>query len=371
MIMWLDTASMNIFGISDIALKIPTAIFGILTVLGIYLLASELFDSTAAGAAFGKPGKGTCIGLLAAFFLATSFWHVNFSRLGFRVALMPFFLVFTFYFLARAFRYGKYLWAILAGIFFGLGFYTYTGYRLAVPLLFCVLALWLVSFWHDKLKLTKISLVVLVATFFTALPIGIYFLFNLGDFFGRASETSVFSAPQPLVELAKSLVLHLIMFNFYGDGNWRHNFSGAPELFVPVGLLFLLGIGIAAARAVKFLAARNYGLEFRSYSLLLLWFCFMLLPGILTMEGHSPLVAHTRGNSGGYGFCGDRRGRSLWMDGRSVVQSGRCRDFNPVRAGMRFPGLLPIFHRLGGKPERSGRVHRQFRRHRKLVLKFP
>ena len=122
MIMWLDTASMNIFGISDIALKIPTAIFGILTVLGIYLLASELFDSTAAGAAFGKPGKGTCIGLLAAFSVATSFWHVNFSRLGFRVALMPFFLVFTFYFLARAFRYGKYLWAILAGIFFGLGF---------------------------------------------------------------------------------------------------------------------------------------------------------------------------------------------------------------------------------------------------------
>ena len=32
------------------------------------------------------------------------------------------------------------------------------------------------------------------------------------------------------------------MFNVHGDDNWRHNVSGAPELFWPVGILFLLGI---------------------------------------------------------------------------------------------------------------------------------
>jgi len=31
------------------------------------------------------------------------------------------------------------------------------------------------------------------------------------------------------------------MFNFYGDPNMRHNYSGDPELFFPVGILFLIG----------------------------------------------------------------------------------------------------------------------------------
>ena len=142
MIMWLDALSMLVFGITTLALKVPTAIFGALTVLGIYLLARELFIK-----------NKNAIALLSAFFLAVSFWHINFSRLGFRVALMPFFLVFTFFFLDKAFKSSKFLWAIPAGIFFGLGFYTYTGYRLAVPLLFCVLGLWSIPFWQNKKQL--------------------------------------------------------------------------------------------------------------------------------------------------------------------------------------------------------------------------
>src|SRR5690348_11774947 len=45
--------------------RLPAAIAGVLTVLGLYFLAAELF--------------GTEAGLLASFFLATSFWHINFS----------------------------------------------------------------------------------------------------------------------------------------------------------------------------------------------------------------------------------------------------------------------------------------------------
>lgn len=274
MIMWLDALSMAIFGINTLALKIPTAIFGSLTVLGIFLLARQLFDK-----------RRNAIALLSAFLLAISFWHINFSRIGFRVALMPFFLVFVFYFLTKAFRSRKFLLAIPAGIFFGLGFYTYTGYRLAVPLLFCVLALQLAPLWRNKKPFIKISLAVLVTTFLVALPIAIYFLHNPGDFLGRAGQTSVFAAKQPLLELGKSLALHLGMFDFYGDGNWRHNLAGEPELFCPVGILFLLGIGIAVWRVIKSFRNKGWNLEFQSYSLLLLWFLFMLLPGVLTSEG--------------------------------------------------------------------------------------
>ena len=75
------------------------------------------------------------IALLASFFLAISFWHTNFSRIGFRVISLPFFLVFSFYFLLKGFRNKKALHFILGGIFFGLGFYTYTSFRFAVLLL--------------------------------------------------------------------------------------------------------------------------------------------------------------------------------------------------------------------------------------------
>jgi len=274
MIIWLDALSMAFFGITPLALKIPGAIFGAATVFGIYLLARELFGRRKNAAA-----------LLSAFFLATSFWHINFSRIGFRVILEPFFLVFAFYFLFKAFRSKKFLWAVATGIFFGLGFYTYTGYRLAVPLLVCVMALRLIDFWKNKNQFVKISGAALLAAFAAALPIGIYFLHNFGDFIGRAGQTSVFASANPLLELGKSLALHLGMFNFYGDANWRHNLPGAPELFFPVGILFLIGIILAAMRIIKSIRARDFGLEFQSYFLLLLWFFFMLLPGILTSEG--------------------------------------------------------------------------------------
>ena len=64
--------SIAMFGHTAGALRFPSAIFGILTVLGVYFLAAELFSRRA--------------GLLAAFFLA------HFSRLALRANAAPFFL---------------------------------------------------------------------------------------------------------------------------------------------------------------------------------------------------------------------------------------------------------------------------------------
>jgi hypothetical protein len=43
-------------------------------------------------------------------------------------------------------------------------------------------------------------------------------------------------------DLALNIAKTALMFNVHGDNNWRQNVSGAPELFFPVGLLFLIGI---------------------------------------------------------------------------------------------------------------------------------
>src|SRR3989338_1221912 len=71
-------------------LRLPSAIFGILTVLGTYFLGKELFSVR--------------VGLFSAFLLATSFWHINFSHIGFRAIMAPFFLVWAIYFLLLALR---------------------------------------------------------------------------------------------------------------------------------------------------------------------------------------------------------------------------------------------------------------------------
>jgi hypothetical protein len=62
------------------------------------------------------------------------------------------------------------------------------------------------------------------------------------DFFGRTSQISVASSGSPLATVAANIVKTALMFNGRGDANWRHNLSGAPELWWPVGILFLFGV---------------------------------------------------------------------------------------------------------------------------------
>lgn len=172
-------------------LRIVSAIFGLLTVLGVYFLAKELFSKK--------------IALLASFFIATSFWHINFSRISFRAIMAPFFLVWAIYFLSLVLRQIKEqkpakfyaLNSAIAGIFYGLGFYSYIAYR-ATPLLILIILLF---YWfknkekevHRKILLSTGYF--LLATFIIILPLSLYFLHNPQDFFGRTSQISVLSSP--------------------------------------------------------------------------------------------------------------------------------------------------------------------------------
>jgi len=281
----------SIFSISILSLRLVSATIGILTILGLYLLTKELFSQSTI-----YKLQTTNIALLSSFFLAISFWHTNFSRIAFRGILLPFILVFSFYFLLKGFKNLKIRDFIISGIFFGLGFYTYISFRFAVLILpFIFIPFW---FIHRQKNQTKKSLLstfyFLLSTFIVAFPIGIYFLQNPKDFIGRAAPISVFAAENPIKEFIKSLILHLGMFNFYGDPNWRHNFSESPQLFWPIGILFLIGIIFSFKKCLLSTKNKNW-LPTTGHWLLLSWFFIMLLPGVLTREGlpHSLRVIGT------------------------------------------------------------------------------
>jgi len=278
---WLIALSFKIIYSSVWTLRLVSAVFGILTVLGLYLMAKELFNKN--------------IALLSSFFLSISFWHINFSRIGFRAILVPFLMCFSFYFLFRAFRKNTIFDYICAGIFFGLGFYTYIAFRMAVLILGIVILLKMIEYWR-KNKPKEISWrwlwkkayinrgwwkidIFLIVILIVALPIGIHFLNNPQDFMGRAGGVSIFNAEQPIKELSVSIIKTLGMFNFVGDWNWRHNFAGSPMLAWPVGILFVLGLILAIKNLLK-----DWKHAFQAL-ILLSWFFIMLLPAVLTYEG--------------------------------------------------------------------------------------
>ncbi len=362
----LQAVAIQLFGQEPWVLRVVSAIVGTLTVLGIYLLTKELFggyeilNGTNIRNRFRNfVNNSYFVALLTAFFLATSYWHINFSRIGFRAILVPFFATFGLYWLLRALRTGKISSTVLAGISTGLGFYTYIVFRfipfvLAVPIL-------LSSFQWRREKLFRraaspvrnpregerarsptavggarpsgsaeilagdfkrvengtaarqtlpctpcVIAIFLFVTFVTALPIGLHFLNNTGDFFGRGGQVSIFSAESPGLEFIKSTTLTLGMFNFQGDCNQRHNLNCAPQLFWPVGVLFLIGfvVALVRARAARIFVPRtgsgilkpikegggdkNVGRErpqAQPELLLLAWFVFLMLPATLTREG--------------------------------------------------------------------------------------
>lgn len=257
-------------------IRLPAAIAGVLTVVGIYFLVDALF------------GNGP--GLLAAFLLATSFWHITFSRIGFRAIFAPFLLTWTLYLLIKAFRSPsarRGIWlSIAAGIVYALGFYTYIAYRIT-PLLFLLF----IPFFMKKPDFWKRTAIFIVATILVAAPIGYYFIQHPADFFGRTAEISVTNSSNPVGIFAKNLGKELLMLNWRGDSNWRQNISGAPELFWPVGIIFVLGfvLGLYALWKSWHTRKSESGREdmFPLFSLIAMyaWFALAILPAAASDEG--------------------------------------------------------------------------------------
>lgn len=302
----LDALSIWLFGPSVFALKFPAVLLGFLTVLGFYFLVKEIF-------AYLEKEKAEIIALLSTFFLAISFWHVNFSRLGFRAIMVPFCLVWSFWFLFKAINarnQTKSNWLLafywlLAGSFFGLGFHTYIAFRIAPIILFPLLITEVIRYWprfktlwQEKKSAWEFSKqtyvkdgwwgwdVFIIAAILVILPLGLYYWQNPADFMGRAGQVSIFSSENPIKTLALSTAKTLGQFVVYGDGNQRHNISGSPEIFWPLIPFFLIGLiySITQIFRPKNYREKKYA-KLAAFWTMLTWWGAMLMPSIMTNEG--------------------------------------------------------------------------------------
>ena len=168
-----------LIGPSIFAIRLISALLGILTIVVIFFLGKELFNKK--------------VGLISSALISFSFWHLNLSRLGFRAILVPLILTLALYFLFRGIRLQKFYYFLLSGFFWGLGFYSYTVFRLAYFLLLIIFIFYLWQQRGQRLKLFKEFFFLGLTCLIIMMPIFIYFLSYPEYFFSRAVGVSIFS----------------------------------------------------------------------------------------------------------------------------------------------------------------------------------
>ncbi len=303
--MLLFAGSIQAWGPTALALRIPTALAGIATALATYWLGRELLAHTRY--------RGALVPLLAALLLSSSFWHVYTSRYAERLIFTPLMAALAFAaFWRAANRAGKraaWPWFLLSGLFLGLSAHFYSisrllpvflGLYLLVQAGYLLLAgrarrsggdadpgqsLLYSAFW-PLVGLYGVALLVFA-------PLGLYFLRNPGSFTQRAQVVSAFnpelSSGKPWALIAQAGAANLLQFFVPGAGDTAPFFNlPGRAVFDPLtAVLTLAGLLLCLAVVLAGLQRRRQGTSAAQGArllFLLLWFPIMLLPALLAVD---------------------------------------------------------------------------------------
>ena len=228
------------------SLRLVSGVFGLGGVLAAYLFGQEL--------------RGPRFGLLLAFLVAVARWHVNFSRIAMTGVDAIFFEFLSLYFLTRLIRSGRPREALWAGLSLGFGLLFYTAFRLFVVALivFAIIGAfrwtrWVAVTWQNggwRVQMMNLALL-LLSGWLVVMPLVKYALDNPEAFWYRTQQISIFTR-RDQADLSRALwssaQKHLLMFNYQGDKNGRHNLPGEPMLDPAMAVLAVLGFGLALTR---------------------------------------------------------------------------------------------------------------------------
>jgi len=181
---YVTVPSIAVFGLNTFSVRFPSAFFGSLTVLIIYLLSKQLF-------------KNKSVALTSALFLSLSPWHLQLSRAGFEANLGLFLATFGAWLFLKALK--KPFWLFPAVISWGLSLYAYHSNRIFIPLF--GLAWGLIYF--KKLNLKKSILAVIT---FGLLILPLSLKLNTPEVKQRFLQTSAFATLDP-IEKSNQLIL--------------------------------------------------------------------------------------------------------------------------------------------------------------------
>ncbi len=176
---YLSIPSISILGLTVEAVRLPSAVFGVITVLAVFFLVSELF-------------KRKDLALLSSFLLAISSWSIQFSRIAFESNVGLAFNVLSVLFFVKGLKNPVFL--ILSAVLAGLNLYVYQGEKVFTPLLF--LALVVIFRKELFLKPYKYIVASVLIGALVVLPM-LGFILTNKNALGRARGVSIIAEPFP------------------------------------------------------------------------------------------------------------------------------------------------------------------------------
>ena len=286
MLIWLIALTHLFLEPSAFAVRFANAAVGTVTVLSLPLLLIPLMRFFYFVSCKQEPGIRErqlfwVVALVAMFFLASSYWHLTYSRITFRAILDPLFCLASCSFVAMSYQRPRHFWlAALAGVVCGLGLYGYGAVKFIVLPLFVIFVCAACSY---KTKVIVPTALITVFAALTVFPLFQYIIQNSDSYFLRLNQVSIFRKESPSSEFFDSLTSMLGMLGGLGDGNLRHNHNRNAQLnpvFFACFILGLLGLIVQVARPRKDQQWLKYLSLFS-----LLWLLVMLIPSALTYEG--------------------------------------------------------------------------------------
>lgn len=206
---YLAIPSIAVFGLNLFAVRLPSAVFGILTVLATYFLVKELFEIGRKTEDLGikksleiKNFKLEITALLSAMLVAISPWSIQFSRVAFEANAGLAFNVFAALFFLKGLKKPRLLF--LSAFLMGLNLYVYQSEKVFTPLLLLMLVF---IFRKELFSLPKkyIIISVLIGLLLSLPMVG--FILGNRHALERAQGVSVFAeSTQLLSEDARKLI---------------------------------------------------------------------------------------------------------------------------------------------------------------------
>lgn len=255
---YLILLSLKNFGLNIFALRLVSAIFGVLNGFLVFKLLNQFFE--------------TKFAYLGALVFVTSHWVLNFARFGFEATYLLFWelvsILGVLYYLKT--KQKKYFWLSL---FSAIGaFYSYLPGRI-----FWLLPILLLIINQTKMKLIVIYI---LGILLFSLPL----LFASGSVEYRVQTLSYINSEVPILTkldyFGQNVNKNLLMLNVQGDLNGKHNYPGKPALNIILGILFWIGLIVSLKK-------------WRKYRLFYLWIILTIVPTFFTYPWENPHFLRT------------------------------------------------------------------------------
>ncbi len=256
---YMSIPAVYIFDLSEIGVRFPSMLAGIMTVVLTFFIAWELF-------------KNRTIAFLAMFLLAVSPWHIFFSRVTSEANLAVFETSLAFWLLLKA---DQKRWLIpISCLLLALTLFTYHGNHVFTPLLFTLFLGFFKDLWKYKKGKIGLGLFIIMAagifsvTLFSADKTKISGLFSLNDeslvheqivknrlvytnpvFAKLFNNKLIFIAEQITQNYIKSFSPEFLFIR--GGGNKQHNIPDFGNLYQVEAPFILIGLYLLFARREK------------------------------------------------------------------------------------------------------------------------